>query len=443
MRRVLHQASPWQCWFSRARPRRRNTHLTSLPGIGQRLSPWRCQLGESLEIKLHLRTQAPFLLCTTYVAKNACLNEREKYGGYVLSNFRLDVKRTCKRAMKTVLEFVIFCSKRWHIIEVTARQSSSFPRCRSCPAHNVLCHKIADKHRGATAVELRYTVDGCGIGERCILQEAALQIYFRVKRRARICIAVGYGGKIKHHHLTLVRSEWQRLDVRSVTDQWLEKPGRIQRRLTLICHFCKGKVKPVGLKSTTRKPELIWEIHRELVPELAGVGDDRRCALRPRRLDIKTFHQIWGNVIVKPATSSIPINECSGACDVTELHRIYSAHALLRERLRTSGRDASWGRPCCVPTKYEPVTVMTKKNGVFEEKHLNIIIKECGCRWKSFHLQPHWWYIQVYIQKPPGSGLGDLSGPTSPESKKTICYTECLSDSALPSVFLTVRCQTA
>lgn len=251
--------------------------------------------------------------------------------------------------------------------------------------------QFADKTRRVVSGRaLSFVVEGCHREERCILEESTLKVYFKMKARQRevqIRLHISHDKESITQTLKLSQSAWHEFDVKKITRSWLLKSGRRTWTVRIKCYGCKGKVKPILKtrmnRNILKKPKLIWRVNSEDETSPGGnkrpkycSENDKFCCLRQKVVDFREIG--WNDWIVMPRR--IPVNQCSGVCDLNRVK--HSAHAQLFARMHRSGHvtsSRSRETPCCVPTKLRAVSVLLHEDSVIRKNDLDLVVEECGC----------------------------------------------------------------
>jgi len=102
------------------------------------------------------------------------------------------------------------------------------------------------------------------------------------------------------------------------------------------------------------------------------------CQVRDFEVD---FNQIgWGQWIIIPKRFNSKI--CQGSCPAPiDADLTPTNHALLQSLMRVGNRKKGPPMPCCVPTKFKPLSMLYyEKKEVVVRYHEDMIVDKCGCR---------------------------------------------------------------
>ena len=104
---------------------------------------------------------------------------------------------------------------------------------------------------------------------------------------------------------------------------------------------------------------------------------DKECRLQDFTVDFDTIG--WGEWILHPKYYNA--NKCSGKCVSPVSPRLNPTnHAILQSLMRYNVKD-SVARPCCVPTKLHPISMLyLEKDEIVVRHHEGMVAHQCGCR---------------------------------------------------------------
>ncbi|ELT90528.1 hypothetical protein CAPTEDRAFT_110325 [Capitella teleta] len=111
--------------------------------------------------------------------------------------------------------------------------------------------------------------------------------------------------------------------------------------------------------------------------ERAEKNQRESCQIKDLIVDFKVIG--WSEWIVYPL--SFNAYQCDGKCPLPVVQDYDPTnHAVLQSLMRIYDRDSTT-RPCCVPTKLKPLSMLYyEKDMIVVRHHEDMVVDRCGCR---------------------------------------------------------------